>query len=87
MANFVRLVPKVRTEAQTVYSSHSGDIYVFALESEDRAKSIEFVWATSPTTSNFNDMPTGSLLFNIAASGLGYYKQDATTWVELGDLT
>jgi hypothetical protein len=87
MGDIKRLVPRVRKEAASAYASHTGDIYLFALESDDRAQSIEFVWATSPTTSNFNAMPTGSLLFNIAASGLGYYKQDATTWVELGDLT
>jgi predicted nucleotide-binding protein (sugar kinase/HSP70/actin superfamily) len=87
MANIVRLVPKVRTEELTKYASHTGDIYVFEMESEDRSKSIEFVWATAPTTSNFNAMPIGSLLFNVAASGLGYYKQAAATWVELGDLT
>ena len=87
MGNFIRLVPKVRTEEKTVFASHSGDIYVLKLESEDRAKEIWFVWADAPTTSHFNDMPAGSLLFNTAASGLAYYKQDATTWVELGDLT
>ena len=87
MANVIRMVPKVRTESATKYSSHSGDIYEFELESEDRAKSVQFVWATSPTTSNFNDMDIGGYLHNIAASGLVYYKQDATTWVELGDLT
>ena len=87
MANVIRLVPKVWTEKRTDYTGHTGDIYAFELESEDKAKKIEFIWATSPTTSNFNAMAIGGLLFNLAASGLVYYKQAATTWVELGDLT
>jgi len=87
MANFIRLAPKVRVEEKTVFASHTGDVYVLKFESEDRAKEIWFVWATSPTTSHFNAMPIGSILFNLAASGLAYYKQGATTWVELGDLT
>ena len=81
------MIPQIHVEERTKYDDHTGDVYVFRLKSEDGAKEIELIWATSPTTSYFNDAPIGSILFNLAASGLAYYKQDATTWVELGDLT
>lgn len=87
MANIMLMVPKYKVENRALFPLHSGDVYVQHFESEDSQKEIMFVWATSPTTSHFNDMPIGSILFNIAASGLAYYKQAASTWVELGDLT
>lgn len=87
MANIMLMVPKYKVENRALFPSHSGDVYVMHFESEDGQKEIMHVWATSPTTSHFNSMPTGSILHNIAARGLAYYKQDATTWVELGDLT
>jgi hypothetical protein len=75
------------------FSSHTGTIHVKEWESEDRSFRHLHIFATTPTTSHFNSfndgtvVPNGTLLTNIAASGLTYIKTGATTWVELGDLT
>jgi len=93
MGTIRRLVPKVRREGETEFSGHSGDVYIFGLESEDRAIAPVLIYASGPTTSNFNSyddgsvVPNGSRLIDIAASGKMWLKQGATTWTEIGDVT
>lgn len=82
-----------RREKTSDFASHTGDIYMAQLFSDDRAIAPVIIWATSPTTSHFNAyddgtaVPNGSLLIDIAASGKMYLKQGATTWTEIGNVT
>jgi len=93
MGDIKRMVPKVRREGETEFSSHSGDIYLLGFESEDRAIAPVVIWALSPTTSHFNAyndgtaVPNGSLLIDLADSGKAWKKSGATTWTEWGDIT
>lgn len=83
MATVVKVTPNVRREARTKYSSHTGDIYVMILESQDGQLSVEHIYAASPTASNFNDAPTGSILYDTAGVIVAKIKTGATTWANL----
>ena len=83
MADIKSLISKeYRKEEETLFSGHSGDVYLRKNESEDGAFEFWEIFAASPTTSNFNDAPIGSELTN-TANGVKYRKTGATTWAQI----
>lgn len=90
MANVILMAPVFHQEEQEKYTNVSGDIYVFRLRSADSALTVEFIWATAPAPNSnayWDDMTNGSLLFDLADSGLIFYKNNSTSFAEVGDLT
>ena len=82
MANLIPVIRSPHTEAHEKYASHSGDIYVIVEESQDGAFKIEIIYAASPTDSNFNDAPNGSLLVNTTDWTMKRKTGD-TTWATI----
>ena len=87
-ATLIRLVPKVKVENRGLFSSHTGTVYIFELESEDGAFSKKFLFtADAATASHFNTGTNiGDLLFDLETP-MTYVKTGATTWAEIGDVT
>ena len=79
MATVYRLQPRAKIEDTTVFSSHSGNVYVEVLADETKTFTTWRIYAASPTTSHFNAAPIGSELIN-TANGVKYRKTAATTW-------
>lgn len=82
MATLMKLNPKVKIEDRSIFSSESGTVYLFHLESEDGAKNIMLIWGDTTTVANYNTGPDiGSLLIDTADGSL-YVKTAATTWTK-----
>lgn len=80
MADIQRMVPKVRREQATDFSSHTGTVYEIAHESEDKAKVIrEIVSFTAVTTANFSTLKQGDRLWDLAASPIALYIKETDT--------
>ena len=79
MANILRLQPRAKVEDQSVFSGHSGNVYVEVLSDETKTFSHWRIYATSPTEAHFNAAPISSELNNIA-NGTKKRKTAATTW-------
>ena len=87
MADIFRVVPAVKVENRGLFSSHSGNVYVSHLASEDNAKNFYIIWTASPTTSHFVTGPDiGSLLID-SANGVVYVKTATSTWTKVGAQT
>jgi len=91
MANKVVMMQGVyKQEEHTKYTGHTDTLYIFRLRSEDNALTVEFIWCTAPapnSNTNFDAMANGGLIFDVANSGLIYYKNNAASFAEVGDLT
>jgi len=84
MATIMKLNPKVRVENRSLFSSETGSVYLFHLESEDGAKNIMLIWGDTTTTANYATGPDiGSLLID-SADGTVYVKTAAATWTKVG---
>ena len=82
MANLKRLQPRAKVEAQGLFASHTGDVYVTVETSEDSAFTFWEVFAAAPTEANFNALPIASRLIN-TADGVIKVKTGATTWADV----
>ena len=82
MANLLRLQPRAKVEVQGLFASHSGDIYVWVVSSENKAFTFWEVFAAAPTEANFNALPIASRLTN-TADGVIKVKTAATTWADI----
>jgi hypothetical protein len=79
MATILRLQPRAKVEDSSVFSSHSGNVYIEVLSDETKTFTVWRIYAASPTTSHFNAAPIGSELTN-TANGVKYRKTAAATW-------
>ena len=84
MANIYKLKPKVKIENRGLFSSETGDVYLFHLESENGAKNIMLLWADTTTVANFNTGPDIGSKLTDTADGTCYVKTAATTWTKIG---
>lgn len=80
MANAIRLNERQKIEDPSIFSGHTGDVYIEVMSAQDNAFTHWRIFAASPTASNFNDAPTGSWLID-TADGTFRIKTAATTWV------
>lgn len=95
MANqVVMMQPTFRQEEFTKYTGYTGTLYVFRLKSEEfgdaAALTVEFIWCSAPApngSTNFDAMANGGLIFDTDNNGLIYYKNNAASFAEVGDLT
>lgn len=82
MANVIRMQNRQKVEANTEFSSHSGDVYEETLISQDGQFTHRRIFAASPTEANFNTLPVGSWLIN-TVNGVIKVKTGATTWADI----
>ena len=66
MANIVAMRRTFHAEARSLFSSHTGDVYMYIDRSEDSVLEIWHIYADTPTTSHFNAAPIGSELIDTA---------------------
>lgn len=79
MANVLRLQPRAKVESATVFSSHTGNVYIEVLSDETKTFAHWRIYATSPTEAHFNAAPISSELNDIS-NGTKKRKLTATTW-------
>ena len=79
MATVLRLQPRAKVEDASVFSAHTGNVYVEVLSDETKTFAHWRIYATAPTEANFNAAPISSELNNIA-DGTKKRKTAATTW-------
>ena len=58
MATIIKLTSAVRREATSLFSSHTGDVYMEVKESQDNAAQVWWIYAASPTEGNFTTTNT-----------------------------
>ncbi len=79
----IRCQQASRVEDRTLFSSHSGDIYIEQIESADGLFEHKRIYCASPTTSNFN---TGTSIGDEiidTANGVKYRKTAAAVWATI----
>ncbi len=79
MATIIRLQPRAKVEDHSVFSSHSGSVYIEVLSDETKTFVHWRIYAISPTEANFNAAPISSELNDIS-NGTKKRKTAATTW-------
>jgi len=88
MATIKRLVPKVKLESRSLFSSHTGDVHLLEFESEDGDTKFKIIICDDAvTTSHFT---TGTEIGDILidkSTPMVYQKTGATTFSEIGDIT
>lgn len=88
MSDIFRMQQPARVFDRSLFSSHTGNIYVIEFESEDGLKKHKkIICPDAVTTSHFN---TGTEIGDILidqTTPMAYIKTAAATWAELGDLT
>jgi len=87
-ATIKRLVPKIKVEDRGLFSSHTGILHIFEMETEDGTFSKKFIYAEDAvTTSHFNTGTNiGDLLVDMATP-MVFMKTATDTWAEIGDIT
>ena len=76
----IRMQQASRVENRSLFSSHSGDIYIEQVESADGLFEHKRIYCASPTTSHFD---TGTSIGDEiidTANGVKYRKVGATSW-------
>lgn len=83
MADIVPMRDKVRVEDRTLFSSHTGTVYVLKTIGEDAGNEKWWIWAASPTAANFNEAPVGSYLIDTDLYTTIKVHNTATTWLSV----
>ncbi len=84
MANVNRITVIGRREETTMFTSHSGTVYILRKRSADGIHNTLDIYAGTPTEANFNAAPVGSMLYDSDDYTSVKIKTGATTW---GDFT
>ena len=87
MATIIKLTSAVRREATSLFSSHSGDVYMEVKESQDNAIQVWWCYASAPTQGNFTTTNTNvKAIFLVDTTGANAAKvsyDQGTTWAAL----
>lgn len=77
MADIKKMVKREAFEVVTDFTDHSGNVYAFILESEDKGFEFWMVWAAGPTSSHFANLPKSSWLIDTTTVTNHYVKNAA----------
>lgn len=87
MGTIVKLVQKIRREAKSLFSSHTGNVYMSIQESQEDGVQIWDIYAAAPTQGNFTTTDTNVKvirLWDITGANAGKVSYDqGTTWAAL----
>ncbi|MCB0302843.1 MAG: hypothetical protein KDI38_03600 [Calditrichaeota bacterium] len=87
MATVVKMTEKVRREATSLFSSHTGNVYMNVLEAQEDKVKIWWIYAAAPTQGNFTTTDTNvKAIFLVDTTGANAAKvsyDQGTTWAAL----